>query len=221
MPPVIMDTWHFNLRSREGSDIITIFYAVLQVIFQSTLSRGERLHHRFHCFFLFDFNPRSREGSDTCRKRNCIQHTISIHAPARGATRVGDGQPVPCCQFQSTLPRGERPRLSSNNNGIIRFQSTLPRGERLADMRVTDTMSYFNPRSREGSDIIIPSHKTKKLNFNPRSREGSDGDFRIYQIATQEISIHAPARGATVCFLHCMITYWNFNPRSREGSDEL
>ena len=33
------------------------------------------------------------------------------------------------------------------------------------------------------------------------------------------ISIHAPARGATfsLCFLN--LIYWHFNPRSREGSD--
>ena len=33
---------------------------------------------------------------------------------------------------------------------------------------------YFNPRSREGSDVIALSMVDKVKHFNPRSREGSD-----------------------------------------------
>ena len=55
-------------------------------------------------------------------------------------------------------------------------------------------------------------------NFNPRSREGSDFD-EIVDGMTHDISIHAPARGATV-FLACVaLDHNHFNPRSREGSD--
>ena len=36
---------------------------------------------------LFNFNPRSREGSDCKVHRYCKAYEISIHAPARGATR--------------------------------------------------------------------------------------------------------------------------------------
>ena len=35
------------------------------------------------------------------------------------------------CKFQSTLPRGERPKKQSNIGSNMKFQSTLPRGERL------------------------------------------------------------------------------------------
>ena len=34
--------------------------------------------------------------------------------------------------------------------------------------------------------------------FNPRSRTGSDFETQINETATKAISIHAPARGATV-----------------------
>ena len=56
----------------------------------------------------------------------------------------------------------------------------------------------FNPRSREGSDFIgkVPKHLI--IYFNPRSREGSDLIFITYT-AKAKISIHAPAKGATVC----------------------
>ena len=57
--------------------------------------------------------------------------------------------------------------------------------------------SYFNPRSREGSDFQLILSRSKISDFNPRSREGSDSDDNTFP----SMSI-------------------NFNPRSREGSDE-
>ena len=36
-----------------------------------------------------------------------------------------------------------------------------------------------------------------------------------------DISIHAPARGATVLFVYFVNRQMNFNPRSREGSDDF
>ena len=78
--------------------------------FQSTLPRGERLVKPCCLKYPFNFNPRSREGSDAEKRRgNCMakvnfnprsregsdgmtagygmQAAISIHAPARGATK--------------------------------------------------------------------------------------------------------------------------------------
>ena len=58
--------WYFNPRSREGSDRLA--YAVT--------------HTPNY------FNPRSREGSDEEYLLHSYPHTtISIHAPAKGATR--------------------------------------------------------------------------------------------------------------------------------------
>ena len=57
-------------------------------IFQSTLPRGERqLHVGIWCIISKDFNPRSREGSDFKSETPYTQGVISIHAPARGATK--------------------------------------------------------------------------------------------------------------------------------------
>ena len=77
---------------------------------------------------------------------------------------------------------------------------------------------YFNPRSREGSDFIfveglfqltlfqstLPRRERRKralwrfdrFYFNPRSREGSDAFF-CSSFMVCNISIHAPAKGAT------------------------
>ena len=99
---------------------------------------------------------------------------ISIHAPAKGATlRLRSG--CTCWKFQSTLPRRERRKKYMQRVIHLIFQSTLPRRERrLAAMVLVSQHYYFNPRSREGSDIT-------GINQNPDTG----------------ISIHAPAKGAT------------------------
>ena len=121
---------YFNPRSREGSD------------------RNRILHSRGHT----DFNPRSREGSDTpkesvyCHPENFNPRSregsdailggpanrkkpISIHAPAKGATKHGNLS-VSDFGFQSTLPRRERLIGGHFTTGGLIFQSTLPRRER-------------------------------------------------------------------------------------------
>ena len=57
--------------------------------------------------------------------------------------------------------------------------------------------AYFNPRSREGSDLVATCSAAGVGNFNPRSREGSDF-IRYGKIVRNGISIHAPVKGATV-----------------------
>ena len=78
---------------------------------------------------------------------------------------------------------------------------------------------YFNPRSREGSDLSTTTIASSNAYFNPRSREGSDATRSQRTNAACRISIHAPVKGATrwaIDFLHSAVY---FNPRSREGSD--
>ncbi len=78
------------------------------------------------------------------------------------------------------------------------FQSTLPRRERQNSMCAESQPTNFNPRSREGSDALWQS---RILHF--------------YQI-----SIHAPAKGATNNMEEKDNGKNYFNPRSREGSDQ-
>ena len=124
-------------------------------------------------------------------------------------------------QFQSTLPRRERQMPNSLNCSTIQFQSTLPRRERRGELvyfnqRVqisihapakgaTNTtvqtwiaFSDFNPRSREGSDHHEHRYNTHDSYFNPRSREGSDLGYLAMEMRSIFISIHAPAKGATI-----------------------
>ena len=101
--------YSFNPRSRTGSDARGLGDARLAVEFQSTLPHGER--------------PKPNVGESTL-------DVVSIHAPARGATR----------------------RAMSAASKLVVFQSTLPHGERLNDARQDLDRVRFNPRSRTGSD---------------------------------------------------------------------
>ena len=143
-------------------------------------------------------------------------------------------------QFQSTLPRRERrrkPKQGTNHVNISihapakgathrirdlqrkdRFQSTLPRRERHRLHLIKRSDMNFNPRSREGSDVAALAICDANANFNPRSREGSDK--LVFAVTNpSNISIHAPAKGATAVPIGKIIVCIYFNPRSREGSD--
>ena len=123
------------------------------------------------------FNPRAREGRDL--RANMMGwgvKNVSIHAPARGATDASyeDAERI---LFQSTRPRGaRRPVKVSHWHETNRFQSTRPRGARHGFVSLSLLRKCFNPRAREGRDQV------------ERAYLGADG-----------VSIHAPARGATMC----------------------
>ena len=99
--------------------------------FQSTLPRGERRELRVGEIGGCDFNPRSREGSDNIFCYNSVVViSISIHAPARGATS--------CACFARRLHVDFNPRSREGSDVPAAGFSTKTK--------------HFNPRSREGSD---------------------------------------------------------------------
>ena len=146
------------------------------IIFQSTLPRGER----HICSIMF-----SSSGS--------FQSTLP-----RGERQFVLSILLNCCEFQSTLPRGERRKTGNTSGRFVGFQSTLPRGERHIRICISCMMMWhFNPRSREGSDYAPHQISRDTVHFNPRSREGSDSFTLYFSQRRENISIHAPARGAT------------------------
>ena len=127
---------------------------------------------------------------------------ISIHAPAKGATRGQNGLMITGSGFQSTLPRRERPYAVVLSVGSLRFQSTLPRRERpIVGIPVPVALPFQSTlprreRLRASFAISVPTS-----HFNPRSREGSDMIKKV-GATLSPISIHAPAKGATVFTMH-------------------
>ena len=98
---------------------------------------------------------------------------ISIHAPARGATQRYPNIAVHNGISIHAPARGATEAFLASCV-LAPFLSTLPQGERLNRTRWANLMEDFYPRSRKGSDL---------------------GGASLF--LRQNISIHAPARGAT------------------------
>ena len=190
------------------------------LLFQSTLPRRERRHAATCAAVLAAISIHApAKGATIVRRRLYAVIMISIHAPAKGATlsRHSAFRPSPhfnprsregsdlelssgvlrCCDFNPRSREGSDVQLirrcravraisihapakgatsiSANVSTISLFQSTLPRRERLGRKRVPEQVRDFNPRSREGSDPCVCAIACKS-----------------------RISIHAPAKGATV-----------------------
>ena len=60
------------------------------LLFQSTLPREERPSLYLLGAHLHNFNPRSHERSDSQQSELITMLRISIHAPTRGATAIGN-----------------------------------------------------------------------------------------------------------------------------------
>ena len=103
---------------------------------------------------------------------------------------------VRLCQFQSTLPYGERPNSALK---LFRYNSFNPRS-RMGSDEARDApalrIGRFNPRSRMGSDGDPRRRNSRVCSFNPRSRMGSDDFMRLF-CENIIVSIHAPVWGAT------------------------
>ena len=104
-------------------------------------------------YFRFNFNPRSREGSDVFGQNHSIVHVL----------------------FQSTLPRGERPRYYTGLHRIKEISIHAPARGATTVVRI--------------GRIIVP------ISIHAPARGATAGGYAVDDILP--ISIHAPARGAT------------------------
>ena len=143
------------------------------------------------------FNPRPRTGGDLRCDRVGRRHSVSIHAPARGATGgrywPRRGHEV----FQSTPPHGGRLVWGANVTTGGQFQSTPPHGGRrlaIGAEQPGDAVSIHAPARGATFDWLGFPH------------------IRL-------VSIHAPARGATPASPKTLPRTTSFNPRPRTGGD--
>ena len=191
--------------------------------FQSTHPRGVRRGAGASCTGAgASFNPRTRVG--------CDQHIVviqgrslqvSIHAPAWGATRNKGQTCGPAGGFQSTHPRGVRPKLTDKQTAFVRvsihapawgatstgrwpicadsrFQSTHPRGVRHPRQPPgCGPPAGFNPRTRVGCDASGSGALSDKHSFQSTHPRGVRPHGILAKAVPPAVSIHAPAWGAT------------------------
>ncbi len=124
-------------------------------------------------------------------------------------------------QFQSTLPRRER-RADGYERLDVRGHISIhapAKGATAAFSEFPRCSADFNPRSREGSDILTARKDEHCFHFNPRSREGSDETAPFHTAAQLVFQSTLPRRERPDNTSVPRIHPHHFNPRSREGSD--
>ncbi len=211
----------FNPRPRMGGDLPARLWRQSARAFQSTPPHGGRLTRpdagregavvsihapawgataalRGHLINKNRFNPRPRMGGDIfCCTILMLLH-VSIHAPAWGATLGGDAQ---AGQRDCFNPR---PRMGGDEvsmilkNAVLPFQSTPPHGGRHSRQRPGRMRNRFQSTPPHGGRrSAYAAEAGRRARFNPRPRMGGDGQVLVIGRAAEEVSIHAPAWGAT------------------------
>jgi len=122
---------------------------------------------------------------------------VSIHAPARGATpsQGYDWRYMLCFN-----PRARAGRDVSTKKDPSTQHSFNPRARAGRDLRPAQrglSCEGFNPRARAGRDSSRRLAVPATVRFNPRARAGRDL-YHGMMVESLSVSIHAPARGATL-----------------------
>ena len=188
------------VRWGAGCDCTWLAVISLFLLFQSTHPHGVRRPRRSAAYrlLLVSIHAPAR-GATRSDYKVALYSLVSIHAPARGATRKefwsGRGK-----VFQSTHPHGVR-RLHGEISRISGlFQSTHPHGVRHAlrsTLRATGSVSIHAPARGAGVTYfpyVVSIHAPAR------------GATKEQQSCIQQskVSIHAPARGATFELARCI-----------------
>ena len=191
----------FNSRTREGCDLTQIGRQTQRRCFNSRTREGCDWICSVTDLRLPCFNSRTREGCDTtCPYISITDDQVSIHAPGRGATwcwclSLSDSE-----VFQFTHPGGVRQSGLLTDNRDVSFNSRTREGCDLTQIGRQTQRRCFNSRTREGCDWICSVTDLRLPCFNSRTREGCDTTCPYISITDDQVSIHAPGRGATWCW---------------------
>ena len=211
----------FNPRTRVGCDLLFAPYRATAAAFQSTHPRGVRpAAGKQEVVRRACFNPRTRVGCDSwsftisrsepefqsthprgvrqgCRLKERYDGSVSIHAPAWGATDAA------LRGLESIWVSIHAPAWGATYRRLTTipfqdwFQSTHPRGVRRPAAAGIWPGESFNPRTRVGCDAATRASNSAASWFqstHPRGVRLLHGDRGALGVL---VSIHAPAWGAT------------------------
>ena len=168
---------------------------------------------------------------DECKPiaRHCTGRTEAarpVPAPDREKARVLP--PVPGNTLHSAeaaravsvhaAVRGRR-RPTAAHESAPCFNPGSVRGRRRTSESSRQSYCCFNPRPCEGGDPLPWSFENDSFSFQstPPARRATAAPAPAP--APPPVSIHAPARGATLCESSERAITYRFNPRPREGGD--
>ena len=166
------------------------------------------------------FNPRARAGRDRMQPVTLGVDRVSIHAPARGATSV-------ICSRSATIgvsihaPRaGRDTQISPSITQSGMFQSTRPRGARRMPTQLFTTLVelFQSTRPRGARPPTCRYAMTSRRMFQSTRPRGARRRLAAEDYDCMQVSIHAPARGATDRSRRYRSMPDGFNPRAPRGA---
>ena len=152
------------------------------------------------------------------RRPTNFRRSVSIHAPARGATYYLV-QLVDIIGFQFTHPRGVRRCRGCGGRDARMFQFTHPRGVRPFIMRLLLRFGLFqftHPRGVRLPRLGAPAQSA--VRFNSRTREGCDMFLAMGRNVCFTFQFTHP-RGVRRYWQGAFAPFVSFNSRTREGCD--
>ena len=168
-----------------------------------------------------NFNPRPREGGRRQADRRALSWLRFQSTPPRGGATANIFTRYSPAFISIHAPaRGGDDVESLAQYKASLFQSTPPRGgATYAGGAGSQSVIHFNPRPREGGDYHAYYYHTfqSQISIHAPARGATRLVPDLGQVAV--ISIHAPARGATSGNKSFLWVYLYFNPRPREGGD--
>ena len=142
------------------------------------------------------FNSRARKGRDPEGRRHQDPGRVSIHAPARGATEVSRTSMSLRTGFNSRARKGRDNTAIGSKRALVVSIHAPARGATTCFQSDPTRFAGFNSRARKGRDrdgvFTVPAQE----GFNSRARKGRDSRLTL-NARLPDVSIHAPARGAT------------------------
>ena len=143
------------------------------------------------------FNPRAHAGRDTLTPLDPAPAVVSTHAPTRGATLAASQYALKQA-FQPTRPRGARHHPRRRHRACqSRFNPRAHAGRDPQPWQAVPLRDRFNPRAHAGRDRRAPTLSHEPSGFNPRAHAGRDLSDAQKVRWSDNVSTHAPTRGAT------------------------
>ena len=159
----------------KGATLVSCHVHGISVSFNPRSHEGSDRTERCVCVLVIGFNPRSHEGSDSFSSGRNSTSAVSIHAPTKGATRRSPGKHSGK-EFQSTLPRRERPLVA---------RERIP----------ASTVSIHAPT--KGATLLLDKKDCLLFVSIHAPTKGATTMQTAFGF-TYIVSIHAPTKGATI-----------------------
>ena len=192
----------FNPRPRAGGDLRFLLEHVKHIVSIHAPARGATPRTGTPTAPCRRFNPRPRAGGDN-RPTGHLRSKISFNPrPRAGGDRTVLSRSHPRCGF-NPRPRagGDRGFSPLSTMATARFN---PRPRAGGDRRfssLASSLRVFQSTPPRGGRPARDQRPVVGECFNPRPRAGGDRSCTPASFPDCRVSIHAPARGATLQYL--------------------